>query len=381
MHRFVLLLMVLIIGPSPASMTKAQDLQIDHATTIEAAVVSGIITDFSAEYDTGDGYAIGGLETAEVSNKPCRLGILRKNLNTSELISLTYGQQQIDLECPVDMLWEWIPSRKSVAFPRTNGKNSYVQGAAVCVNDNNGRIKGLRIIPGGIIPPLPLIDRVVHGSKAFERANCKEWKPTSLCPDDMIGSGVIAYMTEAHGLVGIRLKCSRLAGGLRHQAEDPNWTPPAREHNTVTCDDLDHLSWADQVAFSQRYSNSCQDEIEATWDDAATGGDGLFDMSGVYTMKVYDPQATLTLLAQTRVEIEQTGRQVLFKVNRGLGVWNLAEAYEMRGLAQQNRVLDVIGEEDDRIEAGFGRRIRGHLRLDNGSETLNHPIELTPVKN
>ena len=108
-------------------------------------------------------------------------------------------------------------------------------------------------------------------------------------------------------------------------------------------------------------------------------------MSGIYTMKVFAPQVVGQvvgeLLTQTRVEIEQTGRQIRFKVDRGLNVWDLPEVYEMRGLEQQSRVLDVIGEDGDRIDAEFrGRITRGTLKPDNRADTPDYPIELIPVK-
>lgn len=188
MIRLLFPLIALITVQGLISTTKAQDLRIDHATTISAAVTTGITTDFWAPYDTGDEYAIAGLETAETSNKPCRLGITRKNLDTGRVISLNYGQQQIDLECSIDMFWEWTPSRKRAGFFVRNRR--FVRSVAACVNDNNGRIKGLRVTAAivserGEVSPISATDE-------FERANCREWKPASVCPADMIGSGVIA---------------------------------------------------------------------------------------------------------------------------------------------------------------------------------------------
>ena len=372
MARRFFSLLALILVQSLLSTTTAQDIRIDATTTEEAAAVTGQETDVPVFYDTDDEHAIGGLETAEVSNKPCRLGITRKNLDTGETRSFTYGQQQINLECNVDMLWELLPSRKSAGFFYTNRR--FVRAVAACVNDNNGRIKGLRVTAatvslGGEVSPIQATDE-------FERPNCRgNWQDPSVCPADMVASGLIAYMTEPNGLVGIRLKCSRVMGGYddTHVAEEPGYTPPPG--STFSCDDLAQLSWAGQVAFSQMYSNSCADDIEDAWDNAAIGG-GRFDMSGLYTMKVFDPQAASTVLAQTRVEIEQTGRQILFNVDRGLNAWDLAEVYVMRGLQEQSRVLDVIGEDGDRINAEFRTRIKGTLRLDNRGETPAYPIEL-----
>jgi hypothetical protein len=99
-------------------------------------------------------------------------------------------------------------SAKTVAFTDTD---TYIRGAAVCLNSRGTEIKGLRIYGTKLNRTTGALNNL-SGKKEWKRTNCKTWKTPVYCPVGKIATKVTIdweskKSTYYTGMSGLKLVC------------------------------------------------------------------------------------------------------------------------------------------------------------------------------
>ncbi|MBK9305938.1 MAG: hypothetical protein IPM58_02350 [Nitrospira sp.] len=172
----------------------------------------------------GDEYALYGITSEERRDNPCYVTVRTENINDSG--------KALDLKKD---LCGGKQTSSTIAAEYSNSKYDkrvFVTGAAVCMNNDNTRVKGIKIRgkklgeDGGLID---LQESVVpenkSGMPAYNtsptsmptdvRAHCNDnWKKWAQCPDAHIATAAILHYEagkEPRSLTGLELECRRAA--------------------------------------------------------------------------------------------------------------------------------------------------------------------------
>ena len=347
----------------------------DPATTERAPGRSGITGLFHLDYHVPDGYAISGLETAETSDRPCRVGIMRKALPGQDNAFYNYdygiyGNQQLDQGCPPSIVpTDWIPSRKRAGFFEEN--NLYVRAAAVCdsKNNNNERIKGLRVFgahitDAGDVNPTQQRDE-------FARPNCGTWQSLVSCPDGKIATGIRAHF-NTHGFVGLELWCSSMMDS--EGGAGPGGIAIAQARTPPPGDEAALGDWAD--VFTRCKTEGCsaatQASLDVTWSNLQSRP-APTALQGQYQMERTDAKSKA---GPTPVQIEQKGRQVTLTIAQDVAAVGLPAKTVFQGVLSGDR-LKAVSDGGASLDLRLaGKQLNGTLHIPTGRRTASHTILL-----
>lgn len=181
-----------------------------------------------------DDYAVFGMSSEERRDHPCYVTIRTENINDSG--------KKLDLK--KDLCGKREKSRAiEVEYSDAKyEKRVFVTGTSVCMNNNNTRVKGIRIRGKELADDGKLIDlkkQTVPDKKSGfsahntsptsiptdDRANCNNnWKKWVVCPSGEIATAAILHFEvgkEPRSLTGIALECRRVGlpgtGAVRAQ--------------------------------------------------------------------------------------------------------------------------------------------------------------------
>ena len=344
MKAFLCGCLLLVLLPAP---TAHAQLLTDPASTHLAPGLSGRAGLFELDYDVPEGYAISGLETAETSDRPCRVGILRKGLPGHDDAYYNYdygiyGNQQLNQGCPPSFLpTDWIPSRKRAGFFERD--NLYVNAAEVCdsKNNNNERIKGIRVFASRITEDGTV--QIVQEQDEFARNNCGTWQDRVTCPADEVATGIIAHFDD-DGFVGLQLRCSRLLSPGGHAATP---APPAASFDWVN-------------AYARCKAEACSRpqlaSLDDAWDDLRHEP-VLTEVTGRFHAHWGDEKKKAS---PALLQIEQVGRQLKATVERGDA--SLPAKTVFRGMVSGNR-LQATAEDGTHLDLQvLGQQLSGTLK-------------------
>ena len=156
-------------------------------------------------------FGIDAISWWEVSDKPCALTVRSKSLSTG---SAPGSSQRMNI-CGRGFILPANPyingaandaDAKAVVFD--GNPRHYLRGIAACTNnDNNHRVKGIRIFPASVA-----LDGTVNALSSNEsenRPNCSIWRQAVFCPNGQIASGVEVRHTDEE-ITGLGLRCRRV---------------------------------------------------------------------------------------------------------------------------------------------------------------------------
>jgi hypothetical protein len=354
-HLLLWTSIVLVVLLTPAA--HAQPVIVaDPATTHLADGLSGRTGLFHIDYHVLDGYAISGLETAETSDRPCRVGIMRKGLPGQHDAFQNYdygiyGNQQVNQGCPPSIVpTDWIPSRKRAGFFTAN--NLYVNAAEVCdsKNKNNERIKGLRVFGSRITNSGNV--NLAQEQDEFARANCGQWQSRVSCPSNEIATGIRAHF-DTDGFVGLQLYCSQFMNENASSNEETTSISQGRvaPSGGGASRTSGSLTWVTEIEQCRIVGCSAtkQASLDAAWANLRSQP-AQADVSGQYQMQLARTRASAS---QTHVRIVQAGKQTTLM---------LEDAAPGLGLRAKTAFQGVL--EDDQYKAVAEDGARLDLQLD-----------------
>lgn len=150
--------------------------------------------------------ALKTIEWDERKDVPCMVRIWGRNLNNSGL-----DQEEDFFEYGSGFTLIYTDSSLVVGFPKAESE-AYIAGVSVCMNNDDTRVKGIRVrgrVPGS---SGKLTDTPDEPQK--DRLNCKTWKRWVDCPEGRLASGVVLQVAKGKqpkSVTGLRLLCSAVA--------------------------------------------------------------------------------------------------------------------------------------------------------------------------
>ena len=129
------------------------------------------------------------LSAWEHVNRPCRLQVRSRHLNTYAGKNATWGSSMCDA------------TKKTLTFAN---EDTYIGGIQVCLNGAGKRIKGIRIFGRKLNRATGQL--AAAGKKEFERPNCNTWSPKRSCPAGQIATALAVYSGDG-GATGLKLVC------------------------------------------------------------------------------------------------------------------------------------------------------------------------------
>lgn len=195
LHSIVVALMVAV---SPMSVA-AEYLFEGEATRTDVSGVAGTETTLAL----GSPKGVKTIQWQERKDEPCQFRVWGRNLNNSGL-----DQEQSFFECGSGPSLNFTDDSLTVGFPKAESE-AYIAGVSVCMNNDDTRLKGIRVrgrVPGSAGN---LTDTPDEPQK--ERPNCKSWKRWVDCPEGRLASGVILQVAKGKqpkSVTGLRLLCS-----------------------------------------------------------------------------------------------------------------------------------------------------------------------------
>lgn len=156
-------------------------------------------------------YGIDALSWHEVGDKPCAFTVRSKSLSAG---SASGSSERMNI-CGAGFS---LPSNP-IYNPSANGDartvvfdgnpRHYLRGIAVCTNnDNNHRVKGIRIYPASVGTDGTVTN--LNSNESASRTNCATWHAPVYCPNGQIASGIAVKHTD-NEVTGIGLRCRRVA--------------------------------------------------------------------------------------------------------------------------------------------------------------------------
>jgi len=170
-----------------------------------------------------DEYALFGISSEERRDNPCYVTIKTENINDSgqplELKKALCGGKERSSEMKAEFKNAYYP-------PRT-----FVTRVKVCLNNQNSRVKGIKLHgqiikdDGELVDVKPSdikgpekksgLDVILDTEPEAFRAHCNDnWKPWAQCPAGQIATAAILHFdagNEPRSLTGVALKCRRVA--------------------------------------------------------------------------------------------------------------------------------------------------------------------------
>lgn len=378
-HLLLWTSIVLLVLLTPAA--HAQPVIVaDPATTHLADGLSGRTGLFHIDYHTLDGYAISGLETAETSDRPCRVGIMRKGLPGQHDAFQNYdygiyGNQQVNQGCPPSIVpTDWIPSRKRAGFFASN--NLYVNAAEVCdsKNNNNERIKGLRVF-GSRITNSGTVN-LAQEQDEFSRTNCGQWQSRVSCPSNEIATGIRAHF-DTDGFVGLQLYCSRFINENASSDEEATSISQGRvaPSGGGATRSTGSLTWASEI--SQCRTSGCsaaqQASLDATWENLRSQP-AQADISGWYQMRIARSEAR-----GARVQIAQAGKQTTMTLKNGAPALGLPAKTVFQGVLEDD-LYKAVAEDGTQLDLRLAKQqFTGSLTLG-GRNGAPHRVVLKRLR-
>ena len=181
-----------------------------------------------------DDYAVFGLSSEERRDHPCYVTIRTENINDSG--------KKLDLKKDFCGKKEKSSAIEVEYSDAKYEKRVFVTGTSVCMNNDNTRVKGLRIrgaqlsdtgdlvdLKAQTVPdhkgPMPAHNTGPTSMPTDDRANCNNnWKKWAECPGGQIATAAILHFEagkEPRSLTGIALECRRVGlpgtGAVRAQ--------------------------------------------------------------------------------------------------------------------------------------------------------------------
>ncbi|MCC6245020.1 MAG: hypothetical protein IT353_19410 [Gemmatimonadaceae bacterium] len=183
---------------------------VEPATT---TAVSGYAASRTTQIGFGAGHeAVARIWWGERGDKPCELQIEGKAL---EYAITTYTRKNFNL-CDggaTSAAWSTDGSGRIVEFGSAPDWRYVIMGISVCTNNsNNHRLKGIKIVAGGVPNSAPGLPKTIHHYGVWDRAdqtNCATWHRQVSCPTEQIASGLVIHHTNEE-ITGIALRCRGL---------------------------------------------------------------------------------------------------------------------------------------------------------------------------
>lgn len=179
-----------------------------HTTNVSGYANSGETTWLAK----GPGeYGIDAISWHEVGDKPCAFTVRAKSLSPSSRSGSSEQMSICDGGFRLPQNWLYNPSpngdTKTVVFD--GNPRHYLRGIAVCTNnDNNHRLKGIRIYPASVDTDGNVNN--LSSQESASRTNCATWHAAVYCPNGQVASGIAVKHSDRE-VTGIALRCRRVS--------------------------------------------------------------------------------------------------------------------------------------------------------------------------
>lgn len=156
-----------------------------------------------------------GVRVRENYDKPCALEISGKSLEQG---SRDEGDEELNIctdgfqfpQGALSFLNGLSTSDKAVVFD--GNPRHYLRGIAVCTNNNNNhRLKGIRIYPASVGTDATV--NALGSYEEFRQTNCSQWHTAVYCPSGQVASGLAVHHSDEE-ITGIALRCRRVVASM-----------------------------------------------------------------------------------------------------------------------------------------------------------------------